>query len=737
MLAMREQQNLGSVGPLLFDNLGGGKFAPQVELFDISTPYPEIVLFDVDGDKLRDVVLGSYFTDIDWWKNPGSSGPWVRNSIDDQLFFRGANLRAADLDGDGDLDLALAAGMLTEFRFYENLGIGAFGPRIDLGMSTSEFSNFELIDADLDGDLDMIATTEALGPAGAGSLRFIENQGGFQFVDQGLFLDPGGMEATALDVADVNGDGFPDILVVDGEESVGWLPGAPIAASGLGFESAIQTVTRPIPEATESVALDVDLDGITDVVSVSATMGVYVANGLGGDLFAVPQRSSISSQGPVPAVSHVRAADIDASGTDDLLLGTPLGEVWFVPTDATGVFGTPRLIGAGAPPLQAAPDTVDVDGDGDLDVLFVAASSPDLVLLEQLSPGIFAPQQTLVSVAGDLQHWVAQDFNVDGVLDLIALDRVGNDFAMELFPGLGSGSYGTSITVVTLLDVPFLEGLHAQDLNADGATDLVWIQPNGRRIQRALNDGTGDFLTPEEIGNYAERADAVTAGPPGPSGEATLLIYKRRLTAELGELEWFAVNGPAAISLAQLPLRADEVPSLSLADVNGDGDLDVLLAASVEGHVGWFNNTDVDELGSRECSPGVPNSAGLAARLRVVGSGVSATDGLRLEALELPPSATTMFITSRDAGLVMGPGGSQGTLCLGGKIGRFTAPGQVVASSSSGFASLDIDLAKLPQPTGPVSSISGESWRFQAWYRDLAIGSAASNFTDSVRVQIR
>ena len=84
--------------------------------------------------------------------------------------------------------------------------------------------------------------------------------------------------------------------------------------------------------------------------------------------------------------------------------------------------------------------------------------------------------------------------------------------------------------------------------------------------------------------------------------------------------------------------------------------------------------------------------------------------------------------------MVAGPGGSQGTLCLGGAIGRYVGPGQIVNSGSTGEITLAIDLTQTPQPTGLVSVQPGETWNFQAWYRDAIGGSATSNFTDGLSI---
>ena len=73
-------------------------------------------------------------------------------------------------------------------------------------------------------------------------------------------------------------------------------------------------------------------------------------------------------------------------------------------------------------------------------------------------------------------------------------------------------------------------------------------------------------------------------------------------------------------------------------------------------------------------------------------------------------------------------------LCLSGGIGRYVGPGQIKNSGATGSFSLQLNLATMPTPTGPVSAQVGETWNFTTWYRDAVGGQATSNFTDGYSV---
>ncbi|MEM6671758.1 MAG: hypothetical protein AAF726_02880 [Planctomycetota bacterium] len=155
--------------------------------------------------------------------------------------------------------------------------------------------------------------------------------------------------------------------------------------------------------------------------------------------------------------------------------------------------------------------------------------------------------------------------------------------------------------------------------------------------------------------------------------------------------------------------------------------------ASVTPRVGFQYVPNPSSLGTRYCSPANLNSRGLPATICAFGSDVVADNEVTLAVDWIAPNAFGYFLTSRIQDFVAFPGGSQGNICLGNPVGRFIGPNQVQDSGAGGFFTLELDLATIPQPTGFVSVQAGETWNFQAWYRDANPGST-SNFTDALAV---
>ena len=144
----------------------------------------------------------------------------------------------------------------------------------------------------------------------------------------------------------------------------------------------------------------------------------------------------------------------------------------------------------------------------------------------------------------------------------------------------------------------------------------------------------------------------------------------------------------------------------------------------------------VGDVGEVVCV-GQPNSRGLQGYTYGSGSASIGANDLVLNSQDLPFNAFGFFNTSMGYGVVLNAGGSQGHLCIAGApTGRFVGPGQIMSSGAIGSMSLPIDLGSIPQPTGLVAGVAGDTWFFQLWHRDVGPLGSSSNFTGTTRVRL-
>lgn len=132
------------------------------------------------------------------------------------------------------------------------------------------------------------------------------------------------------------------------------------------------------------------------------------------------------------------------------------------------------------------------------------------------------------------------------------------------------------------------------------------------------------------------------------------------------------------------------------------------------------------------CDP-TANSSGLPALTFAAGSPQAADNSLRLRTQGLPPQVFGFYVAGQVAGAPVMPANSDGFLCLTGPIGRLNQPGLIQNGGTCGLFFLDVDLTAVPTPNAFVAVAPGETWIFQAWYRDMTPG-PSSNFSSAVEI---
>jgi len=148
-----------------------------------------------------------------------------------------------------------------------------------------------------------------------------------------------------------------------------------------------------------------------------------------------------------------------------------------------------------------------------------------------------------------------------------------------------------------------------------------------------------------------------------------------------------------------------------------DGDLAAAIVAEVR----------IAVEASQFCAANV-NSSGERAWMTAFGNTAGSNSILTCESM--PPNQFGIFNVSASDGFVPNAGGSQGNLCLQGAIGRFNGPGQILSTGPDGTMMLLFDSEELPLPTGSYSVLPGETWYYQAWFRD----GGTSNFSNGLRI---
>jgi len=208
---------IGSV--VVLENDGRGRFTNRVLASEIAR-VADVRAGDLDGDGDLDLAVAGFGYDdgeTHWMENLGN---WRFRSTRLLNLSGAINVEVVDLDGDGDLDIAsLVSQEWEEVYAFVNDGRGRFEPKLIWGSTNDDFGSSWLtaVDLDKDGDVDFLYSNgdafDYAPPSGRPwhGVQWLENAGALNFTFHRLADFSG---ASSPQAADIDGDGDLDVVVV-------------------------------------------------------------------------------------------------------------------------------------------------------------------------------------------------------------------------------------------------------------------------------------------------------------------------------------------------------------------------------------------------------------------------------------------------------------------------------------------------------------------------------------------
>ncbi len=407
------------------------------------------------------------------------------------------SVSAADMDGDGDMDV-IGAMESDEVAWFENNGIQGFTKHsISSGSSTA----MSVIAADIDGDGRMDVISAHTPGSGSGRIVWHRNDGNQSFTEHVISARSAG--AGCVFAADMDGDGDLDVCAASwGDNTIAWYGND----GQEGFQEHV--ITTGAMGATSVFAADMDHDGDVDVLSASPNDNTIAWYENDGSQSFIRHRITAFAAG----VQSVVAADLDDDGDMDVLSSSAHdGRMAWYENDGGQSFNEH---GFGSPASGAyAVSAGDIDGDGDLDVVgawksgFYGGGTDRIMWYENDGSRGFI-EHVIVSTDGAYALCVA-DVDGDGDLDVLSSwlqgINVGQLAWYENTLALDSGDLPVAYHLTTLND----NGARHKILNLWlGAT--VDAEPDGK--ESAEGDGDDNTGTDDEdgirpVGQWVEGPD--------------------------------------------------------------------------------------------------------------------------------------------------------------------------------------------------------------------------------------
>ena len=322
---------------------------------------------DFDGDGTDDIVIVSEGgrIDIGFGAGDGSfrEGPLMQD------IWNPVCVRAADLDQDGRMDLAVANHTNAVLSLYYGEPNGTFSDAVLIPCDELT-SRVTTCDLDADGRLDLVVATEA-----SHQLVVVRSAGPRGFTP----LEKYDIEADIRDLesTDVNGDRRDDIIA--------------LTSAGLELflakDAGLVRATSVAAIGTRLAVADVTGDGQVDAVIGGPGTLLLAGNGDGSFM---PARTLSTA----PTV-EVALPDLDLDGDPDLVLALADRTVSTAVNDGAGGFDMPEGIPVLSDPTSLA--IADWTGDGRVDVAIASHTARRLTLLQNVLPPLAAADAVRVA----------------------------------------------------------------------------------------------------------------------------------------------------------------------------------------------------------------------------------------------------------------------------------------------------------------------------------------------------
>jgi len=281
-------------------------------------------------------------------------------------------------------------------------------------------------------------------------------------------------------------------------------------------------------------------------------------------------------------------------------------------------FSTENIVSSTINPIDI--HLADLDNDGDMDIISInleiissTSAISDLVWFENTGGGTFSTEKPIATHNGSLDDIYAADLDADEDIDIIVSMSCSSpiDFCDEIVwfenTGIGSGIFSTPIVIYDKADAP--RDIYVTDIIKDNRNDVLFIEEQRGRIGLCLNNGNGASFTTDfvyetdAIDNF--NGLALEVADLDGDGEKDII------SASYGDdrILWFRNLGGGDFSTLNIIQDQSEITSeIHIADLDGNGKVDDILFSSflrnsIDGKLGWYKNDGSGVFQKTFCQP--------------------------------------------------------------------------------------------------------------------------------------
>ncbi len=358
-----------------YENKGDRKFSEQFFVLNQTTTINDYLFGDLTGDSKLDILIRTryeigYFEQLD-----NQQFSTFRPISNLPFYFEGFLI--VDMDTDGDLDIVVqntARGdvflpNLSEVFWYENDSIGNFYPPqiISDDLSSSSVSDIIALDYDKDGDSDLILYEEEYA---YGKLLWLENNGIGEFSVIELAQN-NSTTIQQLKAEDLDNDNDIDFMVLDNKDTL-----KAFINNDENEFSFIELYDSILIKKLSIKVEDLNNDGFPDVLANNTKSILWLEN---NKQLGFKEKNLLND--PKANFVDFTVADVDGDGFKDILAN---GGQSIIIYKNDGNYNFNQFNSFPSSLTINRLESLDLDGNGDIDILGIARRGEDLFYHENL-----------------------------------------------------------------------------------------------------------------------------------------------------------------------------------------------------------------------------------------------------------------------------------------------------------------------------------------------------------------
>ena len=550
---------------------------------------------DLNDDGIMELIVPTYEDSIHvfWIDDIPWGGPTAEPSFSKQVistnFAESGTVRTGDLDGDGDIDIISTSFSGGRIDWYEN--DGEEEPDFtEQTITTNGSGNWGLFlyDSDRDGDLDIFYTADY-------RISWLQNDGESDPGFTDVVLSSDYYWPVGLAMADFDGDGFGDLIAT--------IEGSTDLLMFKQYDSFFRlSYTSPVANSLNiSRDSDINLHFYTAVSSETANDSYIKVMGSQSGLIDGVITGAASKNLVFSPDEDFKAGEIIT-----VTITTGLENIFENNLDTRHTFQfttqSEEVEQLYVKESELSEDenenigiySIDIDGDGDPDIIGGSDSDVAWIEFDENPDSVKTHIIDGVTFTGEF-HVSGGDMDGDGDNDILV--SYTNFSTLNWLENDGSSNPTFTNTMLTSPSDP--TGIAASDIDGDGDLDILLTSAGDGTTNWYENDGNPDPSFSRNIiytGSWA--AMDITSADMDNDGDLDIITA----SDALDKVAWFENNGASDPTFVRRSISTSYSShnDVYVADLDGDGDLDIISVAWYEDALAWYENDGNDDPGFSE-----------------------------------------------------------------------------------------------------------------------------------------